>query len=133
MIEYLFPILLCVVLPIVIVLIESLTKINGENKRAQIILKVIEANKDIDTDKLVEALKTPRKSAREKLSMRLLLGCIFTLIGVALVIVGIVSFCMGSEFASDPVTVPLILGGISLAVGLSYLVVCFVTRGQIKD
>ena len=40
---------------------------------------------------------------------------------------------MGTEFAADPVTVPLVFGGASLAVGLSYLVVYFVTRKQIKD
>ena len=37
------------------------------------------------------------------------------------------------EFQTDAVTVPLIFGGISLAIGLSYLVVYFVTRKQITE
>ena len=60
-------------------------------------------------------------------------GCIFSFVGLALCIVGIVSLCMGTEFSADPVTVPLVFGGASLAVGLSYLVVYLVTRKQIKD
>lgn len=55
---------ICVVLPIAIVLINSLTQINSDNKRAQIILKAIEANKNVDIDKLTESLKTPQKPTR---------------------------------------------------------------------
>ncbi len=40
---------------------------------------------------------------------------------------------MGMEFQADTVTVPLIFGGTSLAIGLSYLVVYFVTRKQINE
>jgi len=124
----LIPIFVCVVLPVAIVLIISLTKINGDNKRTQIILKAIEANKDVDTDRLIESLQKPQKSAREILNARLLRGCIFTLIGVALAIVGIANFISGAEFSADQVTVPLIFGGASLATGISYLIVYFVTR-----
>lgn len=39
---------------------------------------------------------------------------------------------MGTEFAADTVTVPLMFGGASLAIGLSYLIVYLVTRKQVK-
>ena len=103
---------------------------NSENKRAKVLIKAIESNNGIDADKLAEALQKPKKTAREILNGRLLRGCIFSFIGLALCIIGIVSLCTGSEFSSDPVTVPLIFGGASIAIGLSYLVVYFVTRKE---
>lgn len=129
----LIPIFVCVVLPVAIVGIYYWSQINAENKRAEILMKAIEANCGPDADNLAEALQKPRKTAREILNLRLLRGCMFTFVGLGLCIVGIVSACMGTEFASDPVTVPLVFGGASLAIGISYLVVYFVTRKQVKD
>lgn len=129
----LVPIFICVVLPIAVVLIISLVKMNGENKRTQIIIKAIEANKDVDTDKLIESLKKPQKTAREILNGRLLRGCMYSLIGVVLAIVGTVNLATGSDFSADPVTVPFIFGGIALAVGISYLIVWNVTRKQVDN
>lgn len=129
----LVPIFVCVVLPVAVVAIIAATKMNNDNKRSKVLIKAIESNCGIDADKLAEALQTPKKTAREILNNRLLLGCIFSFVGLALCIVGIVSLCMGTEFSADPVTVPLVFGGASLAVGLSYLVVYLVTRKQIKD
>ena len=133
MVDVLVPIFVCVVLPVAIVGIYYWSQINAENKRAEILMKAIEANCGPDADKLAEALQKPRKTAREILNLRLLRGCMFTFVGLGLCIVGIVSACMGTEFASDPVTVPLVFGGASFAIGLSYLVVYFVTRKQVKD
>lgn len=133
MVDILVPIFVCVVLPVAIVGIYYWSQINAENKRAEILMKAIEANCGPDADKLAEALQKPRKTAREILNLRLLRGCMFTFVGLGLCIVGIVSACMGTEFASDPVTVPLVFGGASLAIGISYLVVYFVTRKQVKD
>lgn len=133
MVDILVPIFVCVVLPVAIVGIYYWSQVNAENKRAEILMKAIEANCGPNADKLAEALQKPRKTAREILNLRLLRGCMFTFVGLGLCIVGIVSACMGTEFASDPVTVPLVFGGASLAIGLSYLVVYFVTRKQVKD
>lgn len=127
----LVPIFCGCVLPIVIVLIISLRKMNEASKRSQIIIKAIEANKDVDTDKLIESLKEPHKTQQEILNARLLRGCMFSLIGVALAIVGIVNLSTGYSFNDDPVTVPFVFGGISLAIGISYLIVYFVTRKQV--
>lgn len=129
----LVPIFVCVVLPIAVVLITSLTKINGENKRTKIILKAIEANKDVDTDKLIESLKKSPKSSREILNGRLLRGCIFTAIGVALAGIGLFFWANGIKGSDEPVSVPFVFGSISLALGASYLIVYFVTRKQVVD
>ena len=128
--DVLIPIFVACVMPIAIVLIVALRKSNTVNKRSEILIKAIEANKEVDTDKLIEAMKEPTKSPQEILNARLLRGCMFSLIGLALVLVGIVNLAIGTEFSADPVTVPMMFGGISLAIGISYLIVYFVTRNQ---
>ena len=129
----LVPIFICAILPMTIVLIVFISVMNSDNKRAKVLIKAIEANNNIDTDRLAEALQKPRKTLREKLYGRLLRGCIFTLAGLFISIIGIVNLCMGTSFESDSVTVPLMFGGISIAVGISFLIVYFVTRKQIED
>lgn len=129
----LVPIFVCVVLPIAIVLIISLSETIKEKQKANIIIKAIEANNNIDADKLAESLKKPVKTARQILNSRLLRGCIFSLVGLFICIVGIVNLCTGSDFSADPVTVPLIFGGASIAIGISFLIVYFVTHKQVDN
>lgn len=128
------PIFVCVVLPVSIVLIVFLAVMNSDNKRAQVLMKAIESGNGVDADRLAEALRKPQKSAKEILNLRLLRGCIFTLIGVILAVVGILSWAFGTvySFSDDQVVMPIMLGGISLAVGISYLIVYFTTRNQVK-
>lgn len=133
LVKILVPIFICVVLPVAIVGIVFAASMNSDNKRAKVLIKAIESNCNIDADKLAEAMRKPKKSAREILNQRLLMGCIFSFVGVALCILGLVSYCTGQGFNSDPVTIPLMFGGASLAIGLSFLVVYFVTRKQVKD
>lgn len=123
-------VLICVVLPIAIVLIVHINSINRENKRAQVLIKAIEAGNGMDVDRLAEALNKPKKSAREILDRRLLRGCILSLIGLVLMVVGLVSLFTGEELSSDSVSVPLIFGGIALAIGVSYLIVYRMTRNE---
>ncbi len=114
--ETLVPIFVACVMPIAIVLIVALRKSNTVNKRSEILIKAIEANKEVDTDKLIEALQEPRKSPQEILNARLMRGCMFSLIGLALAIVGIVNLANGTVLSADPVTVSFILVGKSLAI-----------------
>ena len=126
----LVPIFICVVLPIAVVLIICRTKMNSDNKRSEIIIKAIEANNGVETAKLIESLQKPKKSIQEIRNARLLRGCIYSLIGIALAVVGTANLLTGCEFSEDPVTVPFVFGGISMALGISYLIVYFVTRNQ---
>ncbi len=132
MVEILVPIFCGCVLPIAIVLIVALRKSNVVNKRSEILIRAIEANKEVDTDKLIEAMKEPKKSPREVLYARLLRGCMFSLIGLVLIIIGIVGAAAGINFCDeDDVAALFIFGGISLAIGISYLIVYYITRNQI--
>lgn len=127
----LVPIFVGCILPIAVVAISSVSRIMADKEKTRIIIKAIESG-NIDTDKLVESLRKPAKTPREILNLRLLRGCIFSLVGLALMIVGLVSFASGTDFGSDPVTVPMLFGGASMAVGMSYLVVYFVTRKEVR-
>ncbi len=129
----LVPIFICVVLPVAIVLIVFLYNMNSDNKRAEVLIKAIEANKDIDTDKLAEAFSKPRRSPREILNLRLLRGSIFTLCGLGFVIFGLVGLANDFTIRMEPVMIPMICGAFCLAVGISYLIVYFVTRKQLAD
>lgn len=135
MMDVLVPIFVCVVLPVAIVGIYYWSQINAENKRAEILMKAIEANCGPDADKLAEALQQQRKpkTAREILNLRLLRGCMFTLIGLGLCAIGIVSLCLGYGYMPESFNALLIFGAPILAIGISYLVVYFVTRKQVKD
>lgn len=122
----------CVVLPVLIVLIVCYTSINSDNKRAQVLLKAIETNHDIDADQLAKAMQKPQKSRRDILNLRLLRGCILSLIGVALCIEPLIE-TFTSTHDDGPELDMFTLGGVLLAVGISYLIVYFVTRKQVDD
>lgn len=126
-IHALTPIFICVVLPVAIVYIVFRSITNRENKRAEILIKAIETNNGIDVDKLAESLNRRSKTHRELLNLRLLRGCMFTLVGFAFLIYGIyipeVSM-MNTSF---------LIGAILTAIGISYLIVYFITRKQVED
>ena len=127
--DFWIPFGVCVVLPIAIVLIVFLTKMNSDNKRAQVLIKAIESNNNINTDKLAEVMQKQKRSALEVLNLRLLRGCIFTFLGIALCITKFVILD-----APGSIKIILIVSGAALlAIGISYLVTYFVTRQQDKE
>ena len=129
MYEILVPIFCGAILPMVVVFIESRRKKNSDNKRAEIMIKAIESGEDIDVDKIAEALGKPKRTPLEVLNGRLLRGCMFSLVGAALVIL---YFIWPEADSASRISV-LFLGAISAAVGIAYLIVYFATRSQISD
>ena len=121
----------CVALPVLIVWLICRATTNRDNKNAEIIIKALENSSSIDTDKLVNALGKKQKSPLELLNIRLLRGCIFTFIGIALVIVAcIIGYYMGGLYKD--MWMFIIPAGFALAIGAAYLIVYFVTRKQVK-
>ncbi len=120
------PIGICVVLPVLVVWLVTRSKSHKVDKNADVLIKAIENNSSIDADKLLSALATPEKTSKELLSLRLLRGCIFSLIGLAILIVKF------SNVGFDE-SILTLLSCCSLAVGISYLVVYFVTRKKIES
>lgn len=127
--EVLITLLVCVILPVGIVFIINYRKINKDNQRAKILTKMIESANDIDGEKLAglledekekkQALKTPE----EQRISRLLKGCIFTLIGLGLSLL---------VFFAEAQKGFLVIGSISAAIGISFLIVYFVTGKSVK-
>ncbi len=129
--DILIPIFVCVVLPISIVLIVSMRKWHSDNKRAEILIKAIESGRDVDTQRLVDSLRTNKYrpySDKDVLFARLLRGSSCTLIGIALIIV----YFTGIVHGHDDQALLLISGLICLAIGISYLIVYFVTRKSVE-
>ena len=126
----LVPIFICVVLPVAIVFIVFGSEVMRDRTRAKVLTEAIRANANIDTDKLAEALggekKKPR-TPRELLNLRLLRGCIFALAGAVLCLLAMFMY----EDDKDHVIDMLIIGGISFAIGLGYLIVYFCSRKQV--
>lgn len=121
----------CVILPVMIMWIIYRAIINSDNQRAAVLMEAIKSNNTIDADRLAEALSKPRRTPRELLNLRLLRGCIFTLVGVATAVSLILLIVDGSNGWLNAWL--LIISGTLLAVGISYLIVYFVTRKQIEN
>lgn len=126
------PILICAVMPIAIVGIIFGASAAETRQRTKVLITAIESNQ-ADADKIAELFQKQKKSQREVLNKRLLRGCIYSLIGVVLIIVAIIKLCFGESMADEEVSFPLLGGGISMAIGVSYVIVYYVTRKEIKD
>ena len=124
---------ICVVLPIIVVILVTRAKTNATNRRAEIAMAAIEKNTNVDLEEFFRKMNPPRRSIKERLLNRLLLGCIFTLFGVGIYIAVFVynifighfdrDMFIGMSFAAVP----------SLGVGLAFLVNYFVGRKVLKQ
>lgn len=126
------PIFICVVLPVSIVLIVALSRMYTTKKRSEVILRAIEYNNNVDVDKLAAALQKNPRTPAEILNRRLLSGSIFSFVGLILVICGIINGCNGG-FDSDSFEIPMLFGGISIAIGASFLLVWQMTRKSVDN
>ena len=128
--DILMPLGVCVVLPVMIVWLVMRTRQNETNKKTEIMLKAIESGATIDADffKAQQDQKAP-KTIKERLLKRLSGGCICTLTGLALEVVGIVNYVKwDGTISNDSAVVPMIIGGILLGIGVSLIVVFFVGK-----
>lgn len=126
--KFLVPIAICAIMPISIVFLFFMSQMNADNKRAKILIKAIEANNNIDADKLAAALEKPKKTAREILNGRLLRGCVFSFMGIAAGVLGIVfTYSIGDRKLA---ALLYLAAGACIAIGLGFLVTYFVTRKE---
>lgn len=125
------PIGICVVMPVLVVWLVSRIAINKENRKSDVLMEAIRNNANVDTDKLMKSMAGRERSARELLNLRLLRGCIFTLLGVAFgVCAGIFAYDVPD---SDMKLSLMLLCSVSIAVGVGYLIVYFVSRKSISS
>ena len=131
LIKILVPIGICVILPLGIFWLYYRAQMNKENKRTEIIMKALESNSNIDTDSLVKALENTSQTPQGIRYARLQRGCQYTLLGIALCVVFLIS--NGMEIDSDGAFLMIFAGAASIAVGISYLIVYLVSGKSSTD
>ena len=129
--DMLFVIGICVVLPIVVVWLNTRKAQNETNKRTEVLLKAIDSGANIDTE-LFRNQFTPAKTIKEKLLDRLTAACIVSAVGLAICI-ALLILAYNGGLASDLANFILISGGIILAVGISLFVVYFVGKRMLAS
>ena len=123
----LIPISVCVVLPIMVVWLVNRTRQNEINRKADIMLKAIESGATIDANFF--KAQQENKSIKERLLKRLTGACIFTLTGLVFAVIGLFNWTNLTEnMSNDSAVIPMIFGGLFLAIGISLFVVFFVGR-----
>ena len=126
--QAIIPVSIVVVLPVMIVWLVMRSKTNRDNKNAEILMKAVENNTVQDVDKILVGLPKPSKTMKEIMLNRLLLGCIFTFVGIPLIILG----CVNISNNDDTTLFCYIIGAICIAIGLAYLVVYRATRNLVE-
>ena len=113
---------ICVVLPIVIVWLINRRKTNETNRRAEILLKAIEAGSTVDLNLFQEPQK--QRSIKEKLLNRLTVAWVVTLIGLSIIAFGISMYCL-IDNSSEELMVIAGIGGIIMTFGIALFGVYF--------
>lgn len=113
---------ICVLLPIVIVWLINRRRTNETNRRAEILLKAIEAGSTVDLNLFQEPQK--QRSIKEKLLDRLTVAWVATLIGLPIIALGISMYCL-IDNPSEGLLVIAGIGGIIMTVGMALFGVYF--------
>lgn len=130
-INILVPIFICVVLPVLIVWLVGRVAINNDNKKTEVLIEAIKANKDIDTETLTQAFakkKSKTKTPYDILIKRLLIGCTLSLSGIAIFLSYGIGLLTGAFEPGDESIGWVFVSSILLAVGIGFLIVYFVSR-----
>lgn len=125
--DFALPVMIVVVLPVMIVWLVTRVRLNRENKQAEIILESLKNNPSADPEKLAQMLSTQKLTPEERKTRSLQRGCIWSLIGVAVLAVDVYAIAAKSFEDGEDAMMYLLAGGISLAVGIGYLISYFVT------
>lgn len=127
----LVPISICVVLPIGIVWLIINSKIKKNENLTKLRMKALELNQFDDIDKIMGDMGETHKPTTERdiRNLRLLRGLIFFLCGIAILLCAI----LFNEKGDDSYTFFTLGGTIGIAIGISYIVVYFVSRPTDRD
>ena len=117
-------------LPIWIAIFVYRHKVNATNKRTQVILTALEKNEGSLPEELIKSINEPKKSIKERLLGKLLLGILCSLAGLGLIIAVIVEYCTGSREYLDADF--LAIGLIIMAAGVAFLVYYFIGRRALQ-
>lgn len=128
--DILVPIFICVVLPVTIVWLVMRAKQNDTNRKAEIMLKAIEAGVPVDLEQMNAGKKKNNQSVKQELLDKLTGACVTTLMGTAFLVLGILRVTIpgfgGTRFFLDHFLLP--AGGVMLAVGIALFISYFVGK-----
>ena len=130
MMNYIFLIGVCVIMPIIVVWMNNRTSQNETNRKTEILLKSIESGASIDPDFLKSQHK--EKTLKEKLLGRLTGACIVTAVGVSLCIAILVLSLVGYT-DSFIITNFTIFGCVAIAVGIGLFISYFVGKRMLSN
>ena len=121
------PVFICVILPVMVVWLVSRAKQNETNRKAEIMLKAIEAGANVDLDQF-QTKKTP-KTIKQDLLEKLNGACITTFMGIAFIVWAVVGY-VNPVFTDGKLFNHLapVAGGVMLAVGIGLFISYFVGK-----
>ena len=123
------PIGICVVLPIVIVWLVLRARKNETDRKAEIMLKAIEAGTPIDPNLLKVNTKKKAKTIKQDLLERLTGASVTSALGVAMILLSVFTDYESAYDIPFPV-----FGGILIAIGIALFIVYFVgTKALAKE
>lgn len=106
------PIAICFLLPVLIVAIVFAFKSYDVRKKTELVAKALEHGENVDTERLIKSLSPKKKSIRQKLYGRMTTGFVFSFIGVAIIVIGLMERSL-EDFK--------LFGCFVLAIGLAYV------------
>lgn len=130
MMNSIFLIGVCVIMPIIVVWLNNRTSQNETNKKTEILLKSIESGASIDPEFLKSQHK--EKSLKEKLLGKLTGACIVTAVGISLCIAILVLSLVGYT-DSFIITNFTIFGSVAIAVGIGLFISYFVGKRMLAN
>ena len=123
------PVFICVILPVVVVWLVTRAKQNETNRKADIMLKAIEAGVPVDMDQFKSAKKKAPVSIKQELLDKLNGACITSLMGIGFLTLGVLRIVI-TDFGRNTLLNKFWLpaGCVLLAVGIGLFISYFVGK-----
>lgn len=123
------PVFICVILPVVVVWLVTRAKQNETNRKADIMLKAIEAGVPVDMEQFKSAKKKAPVSIKQELLDKLNGACITSLMGIGFLTLGVLRIVI-TDFGRNTLLNKFWLpaGCVLLAVGIGLFISYFVGK-----
>ena len=129
LVAILVPLGVCVALPVLVVWLVMRSKINSQNRNAEIMMEALKTNNS-ETIEVLKALMVKNvKTPLDKLMKKLTWGCALSLIGIGLIILCCI---MGYDNLMEDDYDILFVGICCLGAGIGLLIAFFVNKRMLK-
>lgn len=128
--NFLLPVTICVILPVLIVFIVGRVRKNETDRKAEIMLKAIENGASIDPEYFKPSRQKKQRSIKERLLDRLTGASVTGLVGVAMLAYGIWKGNLGGWDNGDKLFI--LIAGVLIAIGIANLVLFFTGKKMLE-